>query len=300
LWDNQESVHGPGYFEKTDIAKFQEDLNAKLTVQAKKNAELADLEQEVTILKHTEAVLKGMLSETVNELKAYEIKYGVTGLLTIEADIEELTKKKGNLDYLKGKTLEELTTIIETLKNKLEEKREVLKPLVEEHKELRAQIKETEEDHKRKRGEYERVIADAKEEHETVLRSYREVKEPLAKTKIAKTVLQEKTKALGLTKNLLDAEARFTQGSGAFSKEARTLKEAMAKELGERETRIQSLREQREAVKEASNNVVEQNKMLTELKNLLEEKLKSKKRAKATTTSSFKTIREQYNRAVID
>lgn len=254
----------------------------------------------MTILKHTETVLKSMLAETIKDIKAYEVKYGVTGLLTIEADIEELTKKKGNIDYLKGKTLEEMTAIIDSLKTKVEEKRDVLKPLIEEHKDLRAKVKETEEEHKRKRAEYERVIADAKEEHENALRGYREVNEPLVKTKTTRTVLQEKTKALGLTKNLLDAEAKFSQGAGAYSKEAKTMKEAMAKELAERETRIQSLKEQREAVKEASNNVVEQNKMLAELKNLLEEKLKSKRRAKATTTSSFKTIREQYNRAVID
>lgn len=293
-------MHGAGYLEKTDIAKFQEDLNGKLTVQGRKNAELADLDQEVTILKYTESVLKGMLAETVKEIKQYELKYGVTGLLTIEADIEELTKKKGNLDYLKGKTLEELTAIIETLKGKIEEKREVLKPLIEEHKVLKTQIKDTEEEHKRKRMEYERVVADAKEDYENAMRGYREVHEPLVRTKAARTVTQEKTKALALLRNTLEAENKFSNGAGAFSKECKTMKEAMAKELAEREASIQALKERREAVKEACNNVVEQNKMLAELKNLLEEKLKSKKRMKAATTSSFKTIREQYNRAVID
>lgn len=143
--------------EKTDISKFQDDLNQKIATQNRKQAELAEVEQEVAILKHTESVLKGILSDTIRELKQYELKYGVTGLLTIEADIEELTKKKGNFDYLKGKTLEELTSIIETLKNKIEEKRDCLKPLIEEHKNLKTQIKETEDEHKRKRIEYEKV-----------------------------------------------------------------------------------------------------------------------------------------------
>lgn len=98
-----------------------------------------------------------MLNETIKELKQYEVKYGVTGLLTIEADIEELTRKKGNFDFLKGKTLEELTSIIENLKNKIEEKRDLLKPLIEDHKNLKLQIKDTEDEHKKKRIEYEKV-----------------------------------------------------------------------------------------------------------------------------------------------
>lgn len=241
-----------------------------------------------------------MHSETIKDLKQYELKYGVTGLLTIEADIEELTRKKGNLDYLKGKTLEELTAIIESLKGKIEEKRETLKPLIEDHKLLKTQLKETEEEHKRKRAEYERVISDAKEEHESAYKSFQAVHEPYAKLQADKTVLQEKTRVLQLTKTLLDQESRYAQGSGQYSKEAKTMKEAMAKEVAEREAKIQLLKEQREAIKESSKNVVEQNKMLAAIKSLLEEKMKSKRRMKAVTTTSFKTIRDQYNRAILD
>ena len=109
-----------GYLEKTDILKFQEDLNVKLANQNKKQLEIASIDQEIAILRHTESVLKGILNGTIKDLKQYELKYGVTGLLTIEADIDELTRKKGNIDLLKGKTLEELTVIIENLKNKIE------------------------------------------------------------------------------------------------------------------------------------------------------------------------------------
>ena len=293
-------MHGFGYFEKTDILKFQDDLNAKLAIQSKKQTEINELEQEISILKHTENVVKTIHTETVNDLKDYETKYGVTGLLSIEADIEEFSRKKGSFDYLKGKTIEELSSIIESLRTKIEEKRDLLKPLIEEHKTLKSRIKETEEEHKKKRIEYEKTVADSKEEFEVVFKEYKAVQEPCAKRQALRIVLQEKTKAVALFRNLLDQEAKFAQGTSSFSKEARTMKDAMLKEVSEKEASIQVLKEKREAVKEASNNVVEQNKMLNDLKFLLEEKLKCKKRMKSNTTSSFKTIREQYNRAVLE
>lgn len=111
---------------------------------------------------------------------------------------------------------------------------------------------------------------------------------------------QEKIKVAGQLKNLLDQEAKFTQGIGSFNKETKTMKEAMLKEVAEKEAKIQVLKEKREEVKEASNNVIEQNQMLNNLKYLLDEKLKCKNRMKVNTTSSFKTIREQYNRAVLE
>lgn len=293
-------MHGFGYFEKTDISKFQDDLNQKIAFQSKKQIEINDIEQEITILKYTENVVKSIHSETVTDLKNYEVKYGVTGLLSIEADIEELARKKGSLDYLKGKTVEELTSIIETLRNKIEEKRDLLKPLIEDHKTLKSQIKETEEEHKKKRIEYEKTISESKEEFEIVLKEYKTVHEPHSKKQALKIVLTEKTKSIILFRNLLDQEARNVQGSSSFSKDAKTMKEAMLKEVTEKEASIQLLKEKREEVKEASNNLVEQNKMLNDLKFLLEEKLKCKKRMKTNTTSSFKTIREQYNRAVLE
>ena len=115
------------------------------------------MEQEITILKRTEYMLQGILKEVMKDVKSYESKYGVSGLFNVEEDLEELTRKKGNTDMLKGKTLEELTAIVETLKVKIEEKRDRLKPLIEEHKNLKTALKETEEENKRKRAEYERV-----------------------------------------------------------------------------------------------------------------------------------------------
>lgn len=282
------------------MSKFQDDLHAKINLQNKKQTEISEIEEEMTILKYTESTLRNVFNETIKELKKYELKYGVTGLLTIEADIEEFTRKKGNFDFIKGKTLEELTAIIDNLKSKIEEKRDLLKPLIEDHKNLKALIKETEEEHKTKKSDYEKTISDSKESFETAIKEYKNVFEPYSKINLNKTLVQEKIKVQQGFKNLLEQEAKYHQGIGTFSKEDKTFRDYLSVEITEKEKNIQVLKEKREEIKELNSNVVEQNKMLNDIKNLLDENLKCRMRMNTNATSSFKTIREQYNRVVME
>jgi myosin heavy subunit len=293
-------VRGPDYHRKTDVAKFQENIEAKMAIQQKKQAELADMEQEITILKRTETILKEMLREILKDVKNYEAKYGLTGLFNAEDDIEELTRKKGHTDLLKGKTLEELTQIVETLKFKIEEKRDRLKPLIEEHKNLKTALKEIEEDNKRKKAEYERAIFEPKNEYERIKKEYKEATESLYQLKITSDLYKEKTKVLGRIEELLDHESKCQKGMASQSKDSKTYLEAMTKEIAEKEVLIQQLKVKREELKEKTNNVVQQSKALSDLKFLMEEKLKNKKKTTMGTASSFKVIKDQYNRVVLE
>lgn len=44
----------------------------------------------------------------------------------MESQIEDLALRKGNLDLMKGKTLEEISSVVEQLQSKIEQKREYL------------------------------------------------------------------------------------------------------------------------------------------------------------------------------
>lgn len=65
----------------------------------------------------------------------------------MENEIEDLAKRKGNLDLVKGKTLEEVSVIVEKLQNKIEAKRDKLKPLIDKHVILKQKISELKEKH---------------------------------------------------------------------------------------------------------------------------------------------------------
>lgn len=99
------------------------------------------------MLKRTEVLLKKELKKVQSNVKDYETKHGIVGLVNMENEIENLAKKKGNLDIIKGKTLEEVSTIVEQLQVKIEEKRDKLKPLIDKHIILKQKIQEMKEKH---------------------------------------------------------------------------------------------------------------------------------------------------------
>ena len=84
------------------------------------------------------------------------------------------------------------------------------------------------------------------------------------------------------------------------SRESKTYADAMSKEISEKEALIQQLKLKREELKEKNSNVVQQSKALNDLKFLMEEKLRTKKKANMGTASSFKVMKDQYNRVVLE
>ena len=105
---------------------------------------------------------------------------------------------------------------------------------------------------------------------------------------------------LGRIEELLDHESKCQKGMASQSKESKTYADAMTKEIAEKEALIQQLKIKREELKDKTNNVVQQSKALGDLKYLMEEKLKNKKKTNMGTASSFKVIKDQYNRVVLE
>jgi len=187
-----EKVRGPNALTSNDFDMFQENLNKKIADKKKKEEELKEFEEEYGILKRTEQILKSMFKESIKNVKNYEQKYGMVGLLNIENEIDDLTQKKGNADILKGKTLEELSAIVEQLKVKIDEKRDKLKPLVDEHKKLKQKIVILEEEHRNKKHEFERVVRPLTKELEIIDSESKDKKNAAFEYEISISLYKEK------------------------------------------------------------------------------------------------------------
>ena len=290
-----EKTKGPNALMNNDFDMFQENLNKKIADKKQKEEELKEFEEEYGILKRTEQILKGMYKETIKSVKNYEQKYGVVGLLNIENEIDDLTQKKGNADLLKGKTLEELSAIVEQLKVKIDEKRERLKPMVDEHKKLKQKIVALEEEHRAKKSEFDRVVRPLTKELEIIDSESKDKKNAAFEHEISISLYKEKKEVLGLVKGMLDKEK-----ANASKETDESYIEQIRREIEEVEKEIQSLKVKRDEAKNTANNLVEQTKFLNDLKYLLEEKLKSRRKVKQNTTMSFKNSKEQFNRVVME
>ena len=65
----------------------------------------------------------------------------------------------GEVDFMKGKTLEELSEVVEALTKKIESKRSDIQPLTTEIKAYKKNYCAIEEDYQAKKAEYDRVIS---------------------------------------------------------------------------------------------------------------------------------------------
>jgi len=55
------------------------------------------------------------LKKSINQVKEYEKIHGLFGIISMESEIQELATKKLNTDTMKGKTLEEISSIVDQL-----------------------------------------------------------------------------------------------------------------------------------------------------------------------------------------
>lgn len=290
-----EKIKGPNAFKNNDFEVFQGNLNDKMVEKNKKQEELDALDEEYGILKRTEQILKASYKESFKKVKTYEKKYNMEGLLNIENELDDLTQQKGNVDLLKGKTLEELSTIVEQLKIKIDEKRDKLKPLLDEHKKIKAIIVKMDEEHKAKKADFERVIRPLQKEYEMIDNDSRDKKNIAFEYEISAELYKEKTQVLDLVKEMLDKEK-----ASSAANELGTCSSLMQNEITVLEKDIQVLKVTRDRVKNISNNLSEQTDFLGDLKMLLEEKLKCRKRVKHNTTLSFKNSKEHFNQVIVE
>ena len=122
------------------MIKFQENLQKRQQDLKVQKAQLEETSTELLILQKTEKILKKRLKKSLEFVKEFEKTHGLFGLISMESQIEDLTLKKGNLDQLKGKTLEEISNVVEQLQSKIEQKRDLLQPMVVTHKDLKTKM----------------------------------------------------------------------------------------------------------------------------------------------------------------
>ena len=154
-----EKIKGPGYTKKSEGDKFASDIgDLKKKVKFMKK-ELNEYNDEVATLERTKAIIDRNYEDIDGQVKDLERKYGVTGYSNIIQNQNELMEGMGEVDFMKGKTLEELSEVVEALTKKIESKRSDIQPLTTEIKAYKKNYVQMEEEYQAKKGEYDRVIS---------------------------------------------------------------------------------------------------------------------------------------------
>ena len=171
-----EKVKGPGYAKKTEIGKYQDKYNEKKARQMKMETELNEVKAENGTLRETLAVLHETKIDTDQSVKEYEKQYGVEGLSKMITGINDLIETNEQIDAVKGKSLLEMSAIVQQLSQKIEEIGHTIRPYTEEFRSLKNTVAQMEPQYKEEKAIFDGVTADAKSALDQAREEYSAVK----------------------------------------------------------------------------------------------------------------------------
>jgi intraflagellar transport protein 81 len=105
------------------VSKYQHAYKEKKSKQAVLEKELNQFKSENATLKNTLMVLHQEKINTDQKIRAYERKHGVEGLSEMTEKLDQQIETKETVDIMKGKTLEELSVVVQQLQQKIEDKK---------------------------------------------------------------------------------------------------------------------------------------------------------------------------------
>lgn len=195
--------------ELDDLEAFQERLGRKLAERNLKQEEIGRLQREVSVLSRTKDVLDREYQDSARMVRDFEEKFGVQGFSEMEARIEDLTRQKGQIDEVKGQSLEELSHIVQNLSAKIAEKQGELQPLVDQQKAVKQEIRALEGEYSQKKETYWKRMGGLKDEYGALVNSVTDKRQEMFEKEIQREQLVEKAKVLQLYSELMDKESRL-------------------------------------------------------------------------------------------
>jgi len=245
-----EKIKGPGYSKKTDSDRFASDINElKKKVKTMKK-ELTEYNDEVATLERTRAIIDRNKEDIENQVKDLERKYGVTGFTNILQNQNELMEGMGEVDFMKGKTLEELSEVVEALTKKIESKRSDIQPLTTEIKAYKKNYVAIEEDYQAKKVEYDRVISTVQADLTQTEEQWKEAKTKAYAEDTKASVGRYDIQSLDSFIDMLDNEHEYCKGTRILNDKHRSYKDWMTYQLSQYEGEIKNLKHKRDHIKQ--------------------------------------------------
>jgi intraflagellar transport protein 81 len=234
-----------------DLKTFQERLQRKLGERNAKQGEMNHLQRELTVLSRTKKVLEREYQESTQMVRDFEEKFGVQGFSEMEAKIEDLTRQKGQIDQVKGQSLEELSLIVQNLSAKIAEKQGELQPLVDQQKSVKQEIRSLEGEYSQKKESYWGQIGGLKDEYQTLVKAVTEKRNEVFEKEIQREQLLEKAKVLQLYSSLMDKESRLGVGN-SLNQKADSYGQWMDQRVRDVERTIQVKQKQKDKMRESA------------------------------------------------
>lgn len=172
-----EHSKGFKYIRKDDIIQQAENVKKKKEVYVKFTKVLDILKGDTLILDRTVSILRSKTSEGDSIIKKIEEKHGVTNH-NAKKELEDLARKKHEIDFNKAMTLDEYSKLITQVRTKIQETHDKHAPLIEEHQKIKKEHEELIPVYNQKKQLFDSSVADVQNQYNRVKDEFVKLENP--------------------------------------------------------------------------------------------------------------------------
>lgn len=256
-----EQMRGHKFMKRDEFKNYAATLRDKSAKFKRLKAELSELRHEIAVLTRTELILQAKDPTPA-------------GMLETEVMLEKASVEKSQVDKAKGKTLDEISLIVQKINSQLKEKKNKLAPQIKALRSVRQNFQQIEAKYLEKKSAYDQTRSAIDLENSKVGGEVRQLEAEVFDAERNYFELNMQLATADSRLQRAQREARCVRKEEKYSNEYDTLGEHYDAEIDRLDKHCRELRKQREIVKDSHEGNVAQKKAFTQLERLMQVKLK--------------------------
>jgi len=255
-------MKGHKFMKKDEFKNYATSLRDKSAKFKKLKTELSELRHEVAVLVRTEQLLQARDPTPAGQNDA-------------ESQLEKVSVVKSEVDKMKGKTLDQITEIVQQIKSKIMEKKNKLAPQIKALRAVRQNFQQVEVKYLEKKGAYDQTHSAAEAD---LSKLAGEVKQLEAEAQDGERTyhelnMQMEVAELKLQRAKREAKCQRKEGGARYSDEFATLSDCYQAEISTLDKQCKEFRKEKDMVMDNFDEKLKQKKAFVRLERLLAVKL---------------------------
>ena len=257
------------FMRRDEFNAYAAALRAKTQTYKALKQELDDLRQETVVLARTEAVVKSRAGDLDDFLRRLEEKKGVTGYTAVQSEMEKISALKQRIDESKGKTLTEISRIVDDINAMVRDRKARLQPVIQQLRTVRGEHAELEAVYLRDKAVYENVAAGLDATRAALERQADATQEEALREEGQYAALHLLLDTTAAAAERAKEEAACEKPDGRFLRDFKTRKDLYTQKLTQLETLAKELRKKQKDIRENSSLHAAQRSRFVDIKRLL-------------------------------
>ncbi|XP_021936046.1 intraflagellar transport protein 81 homolog [Zootermopsis nevadensis] len=253
-----------------EFKRYVTKLRGRSSLYKRQRTELSALKAEAGVLTRTVEILRARDEAVLRGLAMEEAQHGVSGFRVTEERMEQVSGEKANVDHEKGQTLEEMSSLVLELTQRIATKKAQLAPIIKELRPLRESCQVLTAEYEQKKHVYDTTAAGLESATAKLEQEVQNLKEEIRASESKYHLLEAESVISQVKLDQIAEEMQRYVGNTAGSDKTKSLRDRLTQKINELEKLSRQLKDDQHIVKENQANRSKQMKLWTDLQKLLE------------------------------